>query len=300
MERRGVRQAVFLPFAAALLASSCVRQPAPVGQGVHYVVGAGYRAGTVWYYPREDFHYDATGLASVLPAGRTVTADGEVTDGTALTAAHQTLQLPSVVRVTNLETGLQVSVRVNDRGPQSPGRLIALSRRTAELLGINGVARVRVQTDEAASTALRDQLHGGPMLAVAAAPRGAVRAEALPPPPGVSQSSRGRSAGVTRAATETGPTASAIVPERLPETVQRAGAAPGRLMIAAGSFGQVGYARQVAARLGGIGADVEQVRELRGASYRVKAGPLADVAAADAALERAMRAGVTDARIVIE
>ena len=277
-----------------------MRRPVPAKPDVHYVVGAGYQAGGLWYYPREDFHYDATGLASVLPGGRSVTTDGEVVDGTALTAAHQTLQLPCVVRVTNLESGLQVAVRVDDRGPDSPARLIALSRRAAELLGVIGVARVRVQVDEAASTALRDQLHGGPTLAVAAAPRGAVQAEALPPPPGVAQSSRGRSAGVTRVATEAGPANGAVVPERLPETVQRVGAAPGRLMIAAGSFGQAGYARQVAARLSGIGAGVEQVRELRGASYRVTAGPFADVAAVDAALGQAMRAGVTDARIVIE
>lgn len=284
----------------ALALAGCARRPAPPGQVAHYVVGPGYRAGSVWYYPREDFHYDATGLASVLPGGRAATADGEMIDGTALTAAHQTLQLPCIVRVTNLETGLQVAVRVNDRGPETPSRLIALSRRAAELLGISGVARVRVQIDEGASTALRDQLHGGPLLAVAAAPRGAVQAEALPPPPGVMQSSRGRSAGATRIAAETGPAPTATVPERLPETVERVSAATGRLMIAAGSFGQMSYARQVVARLAGIGADVEQVRELRGASYRVRAGPFADVPAADAALDRAMRAGVTDARIVVE
>lgn len=289
---------------APLLATGCVRRVVPVtaASGVHYLVGAGYQAGGVWYYPQEDFHYDATGIASVLPAGRAVTADGEVVDGSGMTAAHQTLQLPAVVRVTNLETGLQAVVRVNDRGPASPARVIGLSRRAAELLGMGAgaAARVRVQVEEGPSSALREELQGGPRLVVVAAPRGAVQQEVLAPPPGVRQSARGRSAGVTRVAvvTATGPVEH--VPERLPEVVQQVGSAAGRLMITAGMFGQIGYARQVAARLGRIGAEVERVREGRGERYRVRAGPFVSVAGADAALDQAVQAGVTDARIVVE
>ena len=65
----------------------------------------------------------------------------------ALTAAHQTLPMPSLVRVTNLENGRSVVLRVNDRGPFVRGRIIDVSRRSAQLLGFErqGTARVRVE-----------------------------------------------------------------------------------------------------------------------------------------------------------
>lgn len=294
-------RSVLVALALALVLAGCARRvPEPV-PGARYVVGAGYRAGGTWFYPREDFHYRATGLAVVQGMGRGLTADGEAVDPSALTAAHQTLQLPAIARVTNLETGLQVTVRINDRGPDTPKRLIALSRRAGELLGIatGAVAAVRVEVDEAMSVAVRDQVQGGPRLAVQAAPRGAVSAESLAPPAGIGQSGRGRSAGTTQAAT-VGSGAAAAVPDRLPETVTRGPAGGGALAVDAGLFGQMGYARQVAARLTGIGARVDRVREGRTERYRVVAGPFSSVAAADAALDRAMAAGVTDAGIVVE
>jgi rare lipoprotein A len=68
-------------------------------------------------------------------------------DPAALTAAHKTLPLPSLVEVTNLETGKRITVRVNDRGPFVAGRIIDLSRAAAERLGIygRGTAKVRVK-----------------------------------------------------------------------------------------------------------------------------------------------------------
>src|SRR3546814_13344257 len=64
-----------------------------------------------------------------------------------VTAAHRTLPLPSVVRVTNLGNGRSLVVRVNDRGPFAHGRIIDLSRRSAQLLGfdVQGTAKVRVE-----------------------------------------------------------------------------------------------------------------------------------------------------------
>ena len=64
-----------------------------------------------------------------------------------VTAAHPTLPLPSRVRVTNLENGRQLVLRVNDRGPFIDGRLIDVSRRAAQLLGFyrKGLAEVRVE-----------------------------------------------------------------------------------------------------------------------------------------------------------
>ena len=156
----------------------------------------GIRAGGTWYYPREQFQYDATGLATVQMTGNGLTRNGERIDSRAMTAAHQTLQLPSVARVTNLENGLQVLVRINDRGPVMPARMLAVSPRVAELLAFQGgVARVRVQVEEGPSLVLREQMGGGPRLALAAAPRTAVASEALAPPPGIRQSSRATRAG---------------------------------------------------------------------------------------------------------
>lgn len=256
--------------------------------------------GGTWFYPREDFTADLTGLAAVLPDRSGPTADGETGDAGPMTAAMQTLQLPAIVRVTNLENGKAVLVRVNDRGPSSPGRLIGLSRRSAGLLGIDGVARVRVQVQEAPSLALRDQLNGGVRLAVAAAPRGSVTAEALAPPSGVGQSTRGRSAAGATVATAAVEPDRGTVPERLPEVVSQGAPAPGQLVMRAGSFGQMQYARQVVAKLGGADARVDRVRDGRAERYQVVAGPFSSVAAADSALDRAMSAGVSDARIVVE
>ena len=285
--------------ALLVLLSGCGRRPAAPAPAPRYVVGPGYQADGVWYYPREDFHYDATGIASVLPAGRGLTADGEAKDPTALTAAHQTLQLPSVARVTNLENGLSLLVRINDRGPAAPSRVIGLSRRAAALLGVQGAARVRVTVEEGASAALREQLGGGPRLAIAAAPRGAVTAEALAPPPGVGQSGRGRGGAGAVVASAAEPDAPRV-PDRLPETLTRGAPRPGLLVIRAGGFGQASYANRVAARLAGLGARVSPQRDGRATRYEVSLGPYPSIAAADAALDQVHRAGVTDAAIAVE
>src|SRR5215469_1749838 len=105
----------------------------PPNAGV-YKIGQPYQVDNVWYYPREQPDYDETGIASWYGPtfyGRH-TANGEMYDGNALTAAHQTLPMPVNVRVTNLENGKSLVVRVNDRGPYSRGRIIDLSKRAAE------------------------------------------------------------------------------------------------------------------------------------------------------------------------
>src|ERR1700760_2836822 len=119
----------------------------PPNAGV-YKVGQPYQVDNVWYYPREQPDYDETGIASWY--GPTFyghhTANGEMYDGSALTAAHKTLPMPVNVRVTNLENGKSLVVRVNDRGPYARGRIIDLSKRAAELLDVvqTGTAKVRV------------------------------------------------------------------------------------------------------------------------------------------------------------
>ncbi|MGD9814029.1 MAG: septal ring lytic transglycosylase RlpA family protein [Hyphomonadaceae bacterium] len=109
-------------------------------------VGPPYEANGQWYVPTPEPGYAETGVASWY--GPTFhgqrTASGEVFDQEALTAAHPTLPIPSLVQVTNLENGREVIVRVNDRGPFVGGRLIDLSRRSAEVLGFEGQGQARV------------------------------------------------------------------------------------------------------------------------------------------------------------
>ncbi len=90
--------------------------------------------------------YSETGLASWYSESATGsrTATGEQYDPEALTAGHATLPLPSWVRVTNLANGRQLVVRVNDRGPAQPGRIISLSKAAGDRLNISNNTRVKV------------------------------------------------------------------------------------------------------------------------------------------------------------
>jgi len=89
------------------------------------------------------------GLASIYSEklnGKS-TASGEPYDSGALTAAHRTLPFGAELKVTNLDNGKSVRVRINDRGPHVQGRIIDLSSRAAAALGMHsGVARVRLET----------------------------------------------------------------------------------------------------------------------------------------------------------
>ncbi|WHA39903.1 septal ring lytic transglycosylase RlpA family protein [Agrobacterium larrymoorei] len=120
----------------------------PKGGG-RFLVGNSYTVKGRRYVPKEDPGYDKTGLASWYGSafhGR-MTANGEAYDKEHLSAAHPTFPLPSYARVTNLENGSSVVVRVNDRGPFHEGRLIDVSSKTADMLDMKGTgtANVRVQ-----------------------------------------------------------------------------------------------------------------------------------------------------------
>lgn len=123
----------------------------PDGAGGVYKTGKPYKVAGYWYAPMPSAAgYDQSGVASWY--GRDFhgkrTANGETYDMHALSAAHTTLPLPTLVRVTNLENGRSVVVRVNDRGPFVKNRLIDLSYAAAKALEFDrkGTARVRVQT----------------------------------------------------------------------------------------------------------------------------------------------------------
>jgi len=118
----------------------------PKGGGT-FKLGAPYKVADRWYVPRENPYYDETGVASWYGAdfhGRR-TANGEVFDANALTAAHPTLPLPCYAEVTNLDNGKSVLVRVNDRGPYVNDRLIDMSYAAAKALGYTSQGRARVR-----------------------------------------------------------------------------------------------------------------------------------------------------------
>ena len=114
----------------------------------HYKIGKPYRIKGTWYYPAVNYSYTEKGIASWYGPQfhKRKTANGEIFDMNLVSAAHRTLPLPSVVRVTNLVNGRSLKIRINDRGPFAKNRIIDLSRRAAQLLDFErqGTAPVRV------------------------------------------------------------------------------------------------------------------------------------------------------------
>lgn len=130
-----------------------------------YKVGTPYKIKGKQYYPDVNYKYNETGIASWYGPGfhGKSTANGERFNENELTAAHKTLPLPSIVRVTNLENGKSLIVRVNDRGPYAHNRIIDMSKRSAELLGFKnkGTTKVRVQVLEAESKMVANAARNG-------------------------------------------------------------------------------------------------------------------------------------------
>jgi len=299
---RWSKKLLWLLLPALLAACHHAAPPAPVVSQMHFVREQAWLGDGKWFYPQEYTELDQTGLASVAGADHPVlTTDGEVYDPTALTAAHQTLQLPAIVTVTDLENGRQISVRVNDRGPPDPGRLIELSPRAAELLQIpaGSAAQVRVLLQAGPTEQLAAQLHGGGLqLAMSTAPLDTVASQDLAPPTGIAQSSRGSNVTETNAAAAPATQAS-VVPDRLPENILLTPPAPGQLYIEADEFGRVDYAMREAAMLSPSG-HIERTRRGGDTRYSVRGGPYATVADADAELNLVLRLGLRGARIVVE
>ncbi len=137
-------------FGALVALAGCSSTPSDVrSAGPHFKIGDAYEVDGKWYHPKFVTAYEATGIASWYGASYDghETANGEIYDVEALTAAHPTLPLPSLVEVTNLANGRSLVLRVNDRGPFLKGRLIDLSQAAAHELGFEdqGLARVHVQ-----------------------------------------------------------------------------------------------------------------------------------------------------------
>lgn len=268
-----------------------------------YKVGAPYQISGVWYYPNENYSYDETGIASWYGPGfhQKKTANGEIFDSEELTAAHPTLPMPSLARVTNLDNGRSVVVRINDRGPFAHSRLIDVSRKAADLLGFlgKGTAKVRVQV-------LADESRA---IAQAARQYGAAQAEQA------YSNATYSTASVTpvRATTIT----SHYVPPKtplpqhiahnigetgmeLPQVTQVAVQANPQIFVQAGAFTIRANADKLKAQIAKLGPtriDQDAVNGI--VFYRVRIGPISNVAKADALLAKVSGAGVPSPRIII-
>ncbi len=300
---------LFSHFAKKATESDDHPPPASATTGAFYKIGKPYQVQGVWYYPREDYDYDQTGIASWYGPNfnSKMTANGEVFDQNAVTAAHKTLPLPSLVRVTNLDNGRSLVVRINDRGPFVNGRIIDLSRRSAQLLGIvgPGTAKVRVQVLAEESRALVNRMKqdGGAQPAIAAAPRATVTAERLPPP-GAAAAARTAPAAAAAAPppSELRMNAAAQAAER--EIGQVSQGAPARatgIYVQAGTFSRYDNALRLSARLSGIGkAQITEVSVKGEPMWRVRLGPTATVDEADHILDQVISAGQQDARVIVD
>jgi rare lipoprotein A len=300
-------------------AKSLTRDDGGSGRGI-YKVGKPYQIGGVWYYPNPDYRYRETGIASWYGPNfhGNWTANGERFDQNAITAAHRTLPLPSMVRVTNLENGRALKIRVNDRGPFAHGRIIDLSRRSAQLLGVirKGTAKVRVEIlpDESRQLAMLYQ-NGRKQIQIArangqfprqsgkptvrAAPRVAVTKTQLEPLGGgtlATQPEQPIGGSTTGQARQTDIQEPSVDGQVIQEPVS---AAP--MYIQAGAFAQFVNANRLRARLSVLGrTEVEGVMYGEQQLFRVRIGPIRRLKRADALLERLIGAGYTQAKIVVD
>lgn len=277
-------------------------EPVPAG----YKVGRAYEVAGVWYYPYHDPKYDKTGIASWYGEqfhGRP-TANGETFDMNTVTAAHKTMALPSIARVTNLENGRSLLVRVNDRGPFVNGRIIDLSRRSAQLLGVyrKGTAKVRVEFLEFAplkAFASADSAYGSartrtvsaratepePTEAIPAT-GGTIAVETVEPPPRPEEPETGDGGG--------------LIAANAAELETAALASDPPIYIQVGAFADPANAARLRGRLARFGPSQISEIEVGGRLlHRVRIGPLSSVRDADETLTLLIHEGFTGARVVV-
>lgn len=291
------------------------RAQPPTSAG-RYKVGDPYQVAGVWYVPREQPHYDETGVASWYgdQFHMQPTANGETFDMNAISAAHTTLPLPSIVEVTNLDNGRRIQVRVNDRGPFVAGRVIDLSHAAAQELGYDrqGLARVRVRyvgpaTLDLPGAGVRYAANGPPRAAYpirqAASVAAAVPAIAAATPlPAYSPPIPRAPVAVSSAplAPITGSELPALRAESPAQTPGLGTASAGSLYrVQAGAFSDHDNARRVAAQLGDAGrASIEPVDRNGITLYRVMLPGSADEGEAWVLRDRVASLGYVDARVI--
>jgi len=265
--------------------------PLPKGGG-RYLVGDSYEVAGVRFTPKEQPNYDKSGVASWYGPQfhRRMTSNGEWFDMNELTAAHATLPLPSYAKVTNLENGRTVVVRINDRGPFVGTRIIDMSRRSAEVLGYKpkGTAKVRVQyigpaplNDQGQQlAALNQELRNGTSVRQMTA---LLNGDAINRP-------------TQLAAAE--PDYDSDQPEPTIASATNDYQSP-QYFIQVGSFADPYNAERAREELADSGpVQVEQLIGVAGPLYRVRIGPIRNEDQAQVALRQAVDLGHPDARLI--
>ncbi len=263
--RRPAELAVLLLVSACAAPRPVVVRPPPPAAGAAtgtVKIGKPYQVYGIWYYPADDRGYDQRGVASWYGPGfhALSTANGERYDQDDVTAAHKTLPMPSYVEVENLDNGRRLVVRINDRGPFVGTRIIDLSRKSAQLLGVDraGLANVRVR-----------RVFPDAMTIAELAPR--------PVPPPV----------VPPIATTDVPSVASVAIPGTPAT---------GLFVQVAALGDAGRIAWLSGYLTSFGTVSRQAAP--SGLTRIRLGPYADAAAANAALAQLRAAGYTDARLV--
>jgi rare lipoprotein A len=242
-------------------------------QAGRFKVGDPYTVNGQYYVPRDDLAYVETGVASWYGPGfhGKSTANGERFDENALTAAHRTLPMPSMVQVTNLDNGRSAVLRINDRGPFADDRILDVSKRAAEVLGFRrrGKAPVRVTILAEESLALRNGV--GPVDSPSA------------PPPAVEPTFQ-----MATVYPSPGPTYATM-------------ASPDSWYIQAGAFSDTVNARRAVSSLATLGPAhlSETLRDGRPLT-RVRIGPLPNTRDAARLLQRVQASGYPEARLVAD
>ncbi|HET7211881.1 MAG TPA: septal ring lytic transglycosylase RlpA family protein [Methyloceanibacter sp.] len=286
-------------------------QPVPKGGG-RYQIGEPYQVAGLIYTPREDPAYDRVGSASwygELFHGRR-TANGEIYDMDRLSAAHPTLPLPVYARVTNLNNGRSLVVRINDRGPFARDRVIDLSRRSAELLGFRnqGTATVRVKYLGRAPMN-GDDSYELSYLASQNWARVAARKKTAPHTASIAALSKERSAAkktenpaLALNAAKQQP-AAALAPQvtgTIAASAKTALNAQG-LMVQAGTFKNKDNAERARATLSAIApVDVASITMREELYFSVRVGPFSGPTEAKAALAKVTKAGYHGAKVVAQ
>ena len=269
----------------------------------HYKVGNPYQIAGKWYYPERDLRYDKTGIASWYGdqfAGK-LTANGEIFDPELVSAAHNTLPMPSVVRVTNLDNGKSLVVRVNDRGPYVTGRIIDMSRAGARLLGFKdeGIAKVRVQMLTEQSLRLEKLAKEGQFPLLAENNKSVVPKTIAVSKPAVSLKAK-----TTRAAAQK-PKSSSSAVELLASSrginVLETEPIKTEIWIQIGAFHSETNAQNLIEKFTELSnGTIFQISKDGRMLYRARLGPLSSVNEADLLLDKILQRGFDGAEIVVD
>ncbi len=310
----------FLLFLTSVLLSACsgsqeklkITNERPISATIknknagNFKVGDPYKVAGKRYTPTETYNFTQTGIASWYGPqfhGKK-TANGEIFDMNDLTAAHKTLQIPSIVRVTNLENGRSVVVRINDRGPFKRGRVIDMSKRAAEILQFKnqGTARVKIQllpeeSRKVAEAAKRGDSTQGVELAMNDMPSLdpleatdiTTAQNAIPPSIEAQPLNAPEPITMTQQSLSSDP------------VIQQIPVLPHNIYVQAGSFSEQANAARYAQTLEHLGKVDIYPAEINGQQYfRVRFGPMKDVADADTVLSKLADSGSENAIIIVD